>query len=653
MDRIWLWMGKQYRKKQDLEKALQYMEKGRSAIQALDDQMGYIELLHHTGRSEEALLFLGEVIDQRGAARAYERRAHILRELNRDEEAIADLNEAIGLNRDYYMNWYTRGVTYKDLGDYEKAAADLKECIKREAPETVISTYYELGMTYYESGNPAAAIEWFRKSLQDADRSIPMYYFMLARCLNLTGEASEAEEVLLQGTALADKYEAEPDQGYTLFDQATNYSRGAFMTFQRQMKETYSFRLLLADLYLQLGRHEDGIAALTQGLEKYPGAVDLYLKRAQLQADWGKSDEAREDLELALHQDPDELRAYAELVRLLREGGEEEQVLALLSKLYHRQPETPIVCYWMADSLYRLGRYEEAMVMNDRLLKLENDDPANYIQRADIGIERRELSSAVEALDEALKLEDAPEFHNKRSYVFYLQGRNEEALLELQKTIELDPEYEQHPAYLSASGHIYKEMGMWDLAIQSYSRAIRATPGHVKLYEFRAGCFLETGQLEQAASDCTHGLELDPAAAELYSLRSSVYYAMKDYSRAKHDVLEYLHVYPAHAGAYYRLGQIHFKNNEEDQALEAFNQVLDIIPEHAESYLYKAHIYFGQLEHEQTVQHIVNWSLFYEKEMPVGDKIKGIQSLDGFTEDILDEAAERLSSMYGQNMYLS
>lgn len=653
VDRIWLKIGSYYRGRQDLDKALKYIRKGQKAIQTLDDQISYAELLHRTGHSDEAIAFLGQVIEWKGAGRAYERRAHIFRELGREEEAILDLDEAIQRNSDSFMTWYTRGITYKDLGKYDEAIRDLKESIKREDESTVISTYYELGMAYYESGNPADAVDCFRESLKRPERAIPMYYFMLARCLDLMNSMEEAVTVLQEGVALSNRYEAESDQGYALFDASTNYSYGAFMTFQRQTKETYSFRRLLADLYLQLGQYEKGVEAATEGLQIYTGAVELYLKRAEIYAAWGKKLQAIEDLRLAIHQDESDFRAYFELARLHREYGEEENAAEVISSLYRLHSESPLVCYWMADCYYRLGQNDKAIKLNDKLLEMENDDPANFTQRADICIEMVDLPAAEQALDEALKLSDTSEIHNKQSYVMYLQGKNEAALLELQKAVELDPDYEGHPTYLAASGHIYKEMGLWDLAIDAYSKAIHLNPGNVRLYEFRAGCFFETEQLDRGLSDCTQGIELDASYASLYSLRSGIYLAMMDYARARMDIMKFLELQPGHPGAYYRLGQIQYKDREEEAALEAFDEVLSIVPEHADSYLYKAYIYFHQFESEEAIQNIVNWSLHLNKEHSPADKIKAIQALEGFDETTIERAVEKMTEMYGHQLYLS
>lgn len=653
MKRIWLRIGKNYRKKRDWAQALKYFRRGEDALTGFEDKLQYAELLHYNGHSDEAVAYLGKVIETSGSSRAYERRAHILRELGREAEALEDLDAAIELNTDNYITWYTRGIANKDLQRYDEAIHDLKESIKREDESTVISTYYELGMVYYESGNPAEAVKYFRMSVSRPDRAIPMYYYRLGISLDLIDEVQEAIDVLQEGIQLADRYEAADDGGYDLFLKSSNYSHGAFITFQRQMEEVHFFRPTMADLYMQLGDFVQAEKYITEAIEKYPDSHELYLKRAAIHAKAGKNDKAEADLEHMIEVAPDDYRGYFELARIYREDAQEDRAFELISRLYRRLPEHPLACYWMADSYYRLGRNEEALAMNNKLLELEDDDAPNYVQRANIGIELYDLSLAEAALRRAIELQNDSEIHNKLSYVLYLQGRNEEALIELQEAAKLDEAFADHPTFLTGSGHIYKEMKLWDLAIDAYSRAIQIVPSNPKFYEFRAVCFIETEQLDRALADCAKGLEIDPEFGSLYSLRSGIYYSMMDYVRAKEDTMKFLELAPGHPGALYRLGQIYFKDNDEDAALHAFNQVLEMLPDHAESYLYKAYIYYNQFEMEDTVQAIVNWSLHLDKEMPPAHKVQAIEGLEGFEEDILNRAVERLTGMYGNQLYLS
>lgn len=49
----------------------------------------------------------------------------------------------------------------------------------------------------------------------------------------------------------------------------------------------------------------------------------------------------------------------------------------------------------------------------------------------------------------------------------------------------------------------------------------------------------------------------------------------------------------------------------------------------------------------------MNWSLHLQKEMPPADKIQAIEGLEGFEESLLNKAVERLTGMYGHQLYLS
>ena len=92
----------------------------------------------------------------------------------------------------------------------------------------------------------------------------------------------EAVGVLQEGIQLADRYEAEADGGYALFAGGTNYSYGAFQTFQRQVREAYSFRKSMADLYVRLGDIGQAEHYLSEAIERYPDSYELYLKRAEV-----------------------------------------------------------------------------------------------------------------------------------------------------------------------------------------------------------------------------------------------------------------------------------------------------------------------------------------------------------------------------------
>jgi tetratricopeptide (TPR) repeat protein len=68
----------------------------------------------------------------------------------KDEEAIASFDKALGLKTDYANAFYERGNSYYNLGDFEKAAADYVAA--REAGKDDVNVGWNLGWTYYLLG---------------------------------------------------------------------------------------------------------------------------------------------------------------------------------------------------------------------------------------------------------------------------------------------------------------------------------------------------------------------------------------------------------------------------------------------------------------------------------------------------------------------
>lgn len=653
IDSISLRIGKFYLQRRKLAKAAAFFRKGRRAIGTLNDQLAFAELLHNTGQPEDALAYLGEVIKQNNSSRAYERRAHILRELFREEEAIADLDEAIRMNDGNYINWYTRGLAYKDLGKFDEAIRDLKESIQREGEGTVVSTYYELAMAYFENSRFDEAAEYFRKCFAYERQAVPVYSLRLAQSLGELGSYSEAIEILLGGIALLDQYEAQPDQGYGLFAERTNYSYGAFKTFQRHIAPTYSFRLTLYEMYMKIDQHDKAEDALSDAIAKYPEASVLYFHRGLLRKREGKLPLAHSDFAQARRLEPDDYRAYFEQAKCYRQEGEEEEAFALLTEFYQRNPDSSLACYWLADSHYRLGNYKEALKLNAKLLELEDDDHLNFIQQAEIRLELDDYPGAEQAYSQAIALHDQAETHKSRGYAMYMQSKYEEALLELQTAAHLDPSILNDPAYFASLGNTYKAMNDWEFAIGEFTKALELDPLNARLFEYRANCYMGLRQYHSALLDCTQGLSADSSYSALYYLRSVAHCLLSDYGSAVPDALEFIEHHPGNPHACFHLGKIYYELGDEQAAIDAFDEVHRLDRAHAESYLFKAHVHYNRFDYAECVECIVNWSMNLGMESPFQDRVSAILALEGLDESLLRQAADKLKEMYGSSLYLS
>ena len=90
-------------------------------------------------------------------------RADALRFANLHQESISKYLQSIMIKRNNPDSFYGLGVSYKFLGNYDKAI----ECLNKAAEQdsTKFDTFYELGICYLLSGTPEKAIESLIKAI--------------------------------------------------------------------------------------------------------------------------------------------------------------------------------------------------------------------------------------------------------------------------------------------------------------------------------------------------------------------------------------------------------------------------------------------------------------------------------------------------------
>jgi tetratricopeptide (TPR) repeat protein len=95
-------------------------------------------------------------------------------------------------------------------------------------------------------------------------------------------------------------------------------------------------------------------------------------------------------------------------------------------------------------------------------------------------------------------------------------------------------------------GTAYREMGLYDEAIQEYQQALRASASHLPTYELLGQCFIDKGQYEAAVRSLSRAL---------------------DVPRIVEDEL---------IGIYYYLGRAHESLGNTDSALEFYDRVFTL-----------------------------------------------------------------------------
>jgi type IV pilus assembly protein PilF len=163
------------------------------------------------------------------------------------------------------------------------------------------------------------------------------------------------------------------------------------------------------------------------------------------------------------------------------------------------------------------------------------------------------------------------------------EGRPTQALTELNKAVELDPDNAQIRNVL---GVAYMEKGMLSEAIQEFRKALDLSPDFVEVHNNLGTALLRQGKVQEAIKEfnkaLTNPLYPTPHFVE-YNL-GRAYYQLKDYDQAKKHFKEAVKISPGYSMAYLGLGETCMATRQWDEAAEALKKAIEYAPRYVEAH---------------------------------------------------------------------
>lgn len=163
------------------------------------------------------------------------------------------------------------------------------------------------------------------------------------------------------------------------------------------------------------------------------------------------------------------------------------------------------------------------------------------------------------------------------------EGKTTQALGELLKAVELDPE---NPTVRNLLGIVYLEKGLPQQAVEAFKKALELNPKYVEVYNNLGTAYLRTDRIPEAVDQFTRALE-NPLYATphfAYYNRGQAYLALKDYGRARRDFTEALRLSPRYSLAYHGLGLAWKGSGNLEEAVESFKKAIEYAPEYAQGH---------------------------------------------------------------------
>ena len=261
--------------------------------------------------------------------------------------AHAAYTRALELDPEYAAAYVNQGITYAEMGKYERALADFNRAL--ELDPDFAKAYNNRGLTYAEMGDDEQALADFNRAL-NMDPDCALTYFNRGNSYHNMGEYEQA---------LADYTQA--------------------LELDPEDATTYNNRGITYD---DMSDYEQALADYTQALELDPELAEAYGNRGTTYLRMGKYEQALADYTQVLELDPDLAAAYSNRGNTYHEMGEYEQALADYKRAVELWVD-PSTYYFGAITHAQLGHGVEACAWLEAALKLV---PAAHTQaRTDPG----------------------------------------------------------------------------------------------------------------------------------------------------------------------------------------------------------------------------------------------------------------------------
>jgi tetratricopeptide (TPR) repeat protein len=231
------------------------------------------------------------------------------------------------------------------------------------------------------------------------------------------------------------------------------------------------------------------------------------------------------------------------------------------------------------------GSFNKAKVEFEKALRV---DPF-------FGPAKRALKVVGDVINQKIKSKAA--IHHFKGIAYDINGQWDEAIVEYNKAIEINPGYAQ--SYFTRGGH-YVQKGQYDKAISDFNKVIEINPKYATAYTNRGAVYVGKGQYDKAISDFNKAIEINPRDADAYLNRGVAYVGKGQCDKAISDFNKAIEINPRDADAYYSRGQAYLiAKGEFDRAISDYNKAIEINPKYAIAYNDRGIAYFSKREYEK------------------------------------------------------
>lgn len=494
-----------------------------------------------------------------------------------------------------------KGLVYYQRKNYAEALNHLQSSLKI-AP--TLEAYHFLGLCYYNRGELESALSQFRKILDtvpDSRQARLMTGMILLAQKRVDDAVTEIQRTLEKDDRdavahhlLGNAYMAKGmfEEGMREFTTATRidpkivdaYLKKGYFYFSRgknaegEMElasavkaapDVLNSRLLLASYHLRVGKADKALSVLTSGLTGKKDDALLYNSIAAVNFSQNRQDEGLKYIQKAKEADPAFSASYQNLATYFAATGNYEQAIGEYAALLRIDPKNLPAMLGLAGLNEIKGNDSEALSYYQKAA--ETKQPAGFTALASHYLKKREMSKALNVLDEALKI------HARNVAVLEMKGRllvrekkNKAAIKVFEEIEAVNPE-----VGVALKIGAYVSMKETAKAVEQAQKIIDKYPRSARGYVILASIYESQKDHARAISEVKSGLRVDGNNAQAIVYLGNLYEASRDFSQAMTAYEDACRKKPDFVPALFAQGALLDQTGRKKEAIDKYRTVLE------------------------------------------------------------------------------
>jgi tetratricopeptide (TPR) repeat protein len=233
------------------------------------------------------------------------------------------------------------------------------------------------------------------------------------------------------------------------------------------------------------------------------------------------------------------------------------------------------------------------------------------------GVWKNDLTLWNDVIDQDKTVEVA---YNNRGVVFFKENRNDLAIKDFTKGIQLNPV--NWNAYYNR-GNAFANESKNAEAVSDFTSAIRLKPDYFEAYFNRGNAFANESKNDEAVSDFTRAINLKPDYIEAYNNRGIVFTDEKRNDGAIKDFTKVIQLNAGNWNAFYNRGNAFANESKYNEAVGDFTGAIKLKPDYIEAYTNRGIIFFNEKRNEESIKDFTrviqldpgNWNAYYNRGM--------------------------------------